>query len=562
MLRSAHVVLAVVIALGAVLARSFDVEGSVFLLAIAVAVWLAGSGLARTNQRLRDEIAERRNVEEKLRRSETLLADGQLLTHTGSWRLQLPDLSLHGSREFYRLLGYESGAPPLSLSGAIRDIVHPDDRPKVERAFERALRDKADFALGMRAVRVDGSILNVEGVARAVVDEAHELVEVIGTMMDVTQRKAAEDEIRKQAKLVDLAHDAIIVRDREDRVTSWNRGAEETYGWPAAEALGRVTHDLLQTTFPIARQTVEAFMRDHGKWEGELSHVRRDGTTVIVASRWSLQRDESGAPVATMEINRDITDRKQAEEALRSAQSDLAHVTRITTLGEVTSSFAHEVNQPLAAIANNTNACLTLLPEGDPALDEVRAALGDILSDANRASAIIERVRVLATKAPSEKMLLRLHDLVNDVVALAANELASRRVTIRTEVGADLPEVWGDRVHLQQVLLNLIVNAMDAMNTTPEQHRLLTIRGREDVHHGASAATISVQDCGRGFSSVQVERLFEAFYSTKPHGMGIGLAISRSIIEQHGGRLWAEANPGPGATFSFTVPARELPGEA
>jgi PAS domain S-box-containing protein len=162
---------------------------------------------------------------------------------------------------------------------------------------------------------VDGSILNVEGVARAVVDESHELVEVIGTMMDVTQRKAAEDEIRKQAKLVDLAHDAIIVRDREDRVTSWNRGAEETYGWPAAEALGRVTHDLLQTTFPIARQTIEAFMRDHGKWAGELSHVRRDGTTVIVASRWSLQRDESGAPVATMEINRDITDRKQAEEA-------------------------------------------------------------------------------------------------------------------------------------------------------------------------------------------------------------------------------------------------------
>ncbi len=183
-LKYAHVVLAFVIALGAVLARSFDVEGSVFLLAIAVAVWLAGRGLARTNQRLRDEIAERRNVEEKLRRSETLLADGQRLTHTGSWRLQLPDLSLHGSREFYRLLGYESGTPTLSLSGAIRDMVHPDDRPKVERAFEHALRDKADFALEMRAVRVDGSILNVEGVARAVVDEAHELVEVIGTMMD------------------------------------------------------------------------------------------------------------------------------------------------------------------------------------------------------------------------------------------------------------------------------------------------------------------------------------------------------------------------------------------
>jgi PAS domain S-box-containing protein len=548
-----------VIALGAVLARSFDVEGSAFLLAIAVGVWLAGSGLARTNQRLRDEIAERRNVEAKLRRSEALLADGQRLTHTGSWRLQLPDLSLHGSREFYRLSATNQ-KPRDVLVRAIRDIVHPDDRRR-SNGPEHALRDKADFALEMRAVRVDGSILNVEGIARAVVDESHQLVEVAGTMMDVTQRKAAEDEIRKQAKLVDLAHDAITVRDREDRVTSWNRGTEETYGWPAAEALGRVTHDLLQTSFPIARQTIEAFMRDHGKWEGELSHVRRDGTTVIVASRWSLQPDESGAPVATMEINRDITDRKQAEEALRSAQSDLAHVTRMTTIGEITTSFAHEVNQPLAAIANNTNACLTLLPDGDPALDEVRAALGDILSDANRASAIIERVRVLATKAPSEKMLLRLHDLVNDVVALAANELASRRVTIRTEVGADLPEVWGDRVQLQQVLLNLIVNAMDAMNTTPEQHRLLTIRGREDVHHGASAATISVQDCGGGFSGVRWSGSSKrSQHQAAWHGDPGWPSVDRSSTARWStGRKPIQVR---GATFSFTVPARELPGEA
>jgi signal transduction histidine kinase len=184
--------------------------------------------------------------------------------------------------------------------------------------------------------------------------------------------------------------------------------------------------------------------------------------------------------------------------------------------------------------------------------------LADIMSDANRASAIIERVRTLATKAPSEKMPLRLHDVVKDVVELTAREFATRRVAIRTEVGPDLPAVWGDRVQLQQVLLNLIVNAMDAMKTMPEQRRLLTIRGREDVQHNARAATISVEDSGSGLSSVQVGRLFEAFYTTKPHGMGIGLAISRSIIEQHGGRLWAEVNPGPGATFSFTVPARDL----
>jgi PAS domain S-box-containing protein len=298
--------LAVAIAFGAVLARSFDVESSLFLFVTAVAVWLGGRGLARSNERLRIEVAERRKVEETLQRSEALLADGERLTHSGSWRLRLSDQSLHVSREFYRLIGYESETPALSLSGAIRDLVHPDDRANVAQTFEHSIRNKTDFELGMRVVRADGSMLSVEGYARAVVDESRGLVELIGTMMDVTQREAAADELRKQAELLNLARDAIIVRDREDRVTFWNRGAEETYGWPAAEALGRVTHDLLQTTFPIARQTIEAFMRDHGKWEGELSHVRRDGTTVIVASRWSLQRDVSGAPVATMEINRDM----------------------------------------------------------------------------------------------------------------------------------------------------------------------------------------------------------------------------------------------------------------
>jgi NO-binding membrane sensor protein with MHYT domain len=249
---------------------------------------------------------------------------------------------------------------------------------------------------------------------------------------------------------------------------------------------------------------------------------------------------------------------QHAEEALRQAQAELAHVTRVTTLGEVTASFAHEVNQPLAAIVNNANACLGLLPSGPQDLDEVRDALCDIVSDAERASAIIQRVRAMATRSPSEKVPLRLEDVVEDVVALAATESAARRVSIRTEVAADLPVVSGDRVELQQVLLNLVVNGMDAMGAVHEQGRLLEIRGRPEVQDGSLAAMISVQDHGIGFNAVQVGRLFEAFYTTKPHGMGMGLAISRSIIEMHGGRLWAEANRGQGATFSFSVPAAVL----
>src|SRR5438876_4637140 len=244
-----------------------------------------------------------------------------------------------------------------------------------------------------------------------------------------------------------------------------------------------------------------------------------------------------------------------AWEALHEVQAQLAHVTRVTTLGEVTASFAHELNQPLAAIVNNANACLGLLPRGRHDLDEVREALGDIVGDAERASAIIERVRGLAKRSPLERVPLRLVDVVDDVVALAAAESAARRVAIRTDVAGGLPLVLGDRVQLQQVLLNLVVNGMDAMSKAEEADRRLEIRGRPETHDGAQAITISVQDRGIGLQAGHTERLFEAFYTTKPHGMGMGLAISRSITEAHGGRLWAESNRGPGATFSFRLPA-------
>jgi PAS domain S-box-containing protein len=283
-----------------------------------------------------------------------------------------------------------------------------------------------------------------------------------------------------------------------------------------------------------------------------------DGSAIYIAASGKPLFDADGRFLGYRGVSSDVTAAvraEQIEKALHETQAELAHVTRVTTLGEVTASFAHEVNQPLAAIVNNANACLGLLPSGPQDLDEVRDALSDIVSDAERASAIIHRVRALATRSPSEKVPLRLEGIVEDVVALATTEAAARRVTIRTEVAADRPVVSGDRVQLQQVLLNLVVNGMDAMGTVHEQRRLLVIRGRADMQNGSLAATISVQDHGIGLGATHMERLFEAFYTTKPHGMGMGLAISRSIIEMHGGRLWAEPNQAPGATFSFSVPA-------
>jgi hypothetical protein len=251
----------------------------------------------------------------------------------------------------------------------------------------------------------------------------------------------------------------------------------------------------------------------------------------------------------------DITERKRAEERVRKSHEQLAHVTRVTALGELAASIAHEVNQPLTAIINNANACLALLSSDTDELDEVCKALSDIVNDADRASAVLARVRGLVKKSPLKKARLHLRDVVSAVLVLVRPEAATRRVTMQAQIPEDLPFTIGDGIRLQQVLLNLVMNGMDAMNSVEEQKRLLLISGRGDVYDGWPAATISVQDLGTGLKAEEMERLFDAFYTTKPQGMGMGLAISRSIVEEHGGRLWVEPNNGPGATFLFTLPA-------
>jgi C4-dicarboxylate-specific signal transduction histidine kinase len=221
----------------------------------------------------------------------------------------------------------------------------------------------------------------------------------------------------------------------------------------------------------------------------------------------------------------------------------------------LTASIAHEVNQPLTAIVNNANACLGLLPDSASQLQEVRNALAEIVDDADRASAVLARVRQLVRKAPYTSTRLNLRDVVAEVLVLARHEVASRHVAILTDLTEDLPSVMGDRVQILQVLLNLVVNGMDAMRATEESRRAVTIGGRTEMRDSQKVATITVRDTGIGLRLGEMDRLFEAFYTTKPEGMGMGLAISRSIIEAHGGRLWAEPNPEAGATFLFSLPA-------
>ena len=246
-----------------------------------------------------------------------------------------------------------------------------------------------------------------------------------------------------------------------------------------------------------------------------------------------------------------LSEQKRAEEALREAQADLAHVTRVTTLGEIAASIAHEVNQPLAAVVANAEACLRWLDRGTPDLDAARRSVEWIIDDAIRAGEVIRRVRALANKSDVEKAPLDINDVVKEVIALVQGELVSHRVSLRMEFANALPVVPADRVELQQVVINLVMNGIEAMQSVTDRPRELLIRSLQDE---TQQVLVSVTDCGVGISAENADRLFNAFFTTKTNGMGMGLSICRSIIEAHGGRLWASANLPHGATFQFTLP--------
>jgi signal transduction histidine kinase len=279
----------------------------------------------------------------------------------------------------------------------------------------------------------------------------------------------------------------------------------------------------------------------------EKEYFQKSGRRVPVlvgAALFEGRRDEGVAFVL------DLTERKRAEEALHQAQAELAHINRVMTMGELASSIAHEVNQPLAALVTNSNAGLRWLAGQPPNLDEARECLRRIMRDGNRAGDLITRLRSLVKKSAPAKAWLDLNDTIQEVLLITNAEARRHQVFVRTELAA-LPPVQGDRVQVQQVILNLVMNGIEAMKEVTDRPRELLIRSRPEE---SSHVLVAVQDRGIGLDEQSLERVFEAFYTTKPEGMGMGLTISRSIIEAHGGRLWPVAHRDYGATFQFTLP--------
>ncbi len=246
-----------------------------------------------------------------------------------------------------------------------------------------------------------------------------------------------------------------------------------------------------------------------------------------------------------------LFERQRAEEALRQAQAELAHVTRVMTLGELTASISHEVNQPIAAIVTNGQICLRLLGLETPRPDDMRATVERIVRDGNRASEVIQRIRALAKRSEPQMVSLDINDVIHEAVLLVRREVLSHGVSLRTELASGLPHVLGDRVQLQQVVINLLINGVEAMAPITDRPHVILIRSQL---HETGQVYVAVQDSGIGIDSKTAEKLFSAFFTTKPSGMGMGLSISNSIIRAHGGRLWASPNPDHGAAFQFTVP--------
>jgi len=310
---------------------------------------------------------------------------------------------------------------------------------------------------------------------------------------------------------------------------------------------------VLERTHPedlaLVERTIHGASQDGKDFDFEHRLLMPDGSVKhlqIAAHAAGKQSDKCEFIGSVM----DITESKRAQEALRQAQAELAHITRITTIGELAASIAHEVNQPLAAIIVNGNGGLRWLADKSPNLDEAREALKRIVRDGNRAGEVITRIRALLKKAAPAKQPMDLNEAIREVIFLTQNAMDKNRVALRLELPPDLPNVFGDRVQLQQVILNLIVNAIDAMGTVEDRVRDLFIRTQR---RGEGEVFVTVRDSGIGLDSASIEQAFTAFHTTKPSGLGMGLSISRSIVENHSGRLWATAHDGPGASFHFTL---------
>jgi PAS domain S-box-containing protein len=442
-----------------------------------------------------------------------------------------------------------------------RQRVHPEDRNRVDESFARVVNERVDSFDEYRVVLPDGTVKHVNSSGHPVLDGNGELIEVVGTATDVTEHKRAEQALREsEAKFRDYAETASDWLWETDPDYKFTLLTENAFGSDPAQRIGTACwdHALDVETEPEKWRLVRATLDAHQSFR-DFVYCTMDGSgaPMYVKASGKPVFDSSGNFRGYRGTGTDVTAivrGQRAEASLRTVQAELAHVSRVMTLGQLTASIAHEVNQPIGSARNNARAALNFLDRSPPDLDEVREALGCIVADADRAGGIIDRIRDQIKKAPPRNARFDLNQAIEEVIRLAQSTITENGVSVQSRLANGMAPVHGDRVQLQQVVLNLILNAVDAMSSGEADGRELLISTDQSE---ATGTLVAVRDSGPGIDPKHLELVFGTFYSTKSGGMGMGLSICRSIIAAHGGRLWATATEPRGALFQFTLPGTE-----
>ena len=507
--------------------------------------------LAAVNEELRTEIVERMRAEEALQRSEDHL---RLVVDTIPQQIASgpPDGSLDFCNAQWRSY---TGLTPEDVQGdGWQRMLHPDDRERVLKAWRESVATGTPYEQEERHRGADGQYRWFLARGVPLRDSEGRIVRWYGTNTDIEDRKHAEDAVRRREDEIRLVIDTLpaLVWSKlpDGSADFFNQRFRQYTGLPLEEGMGTGWMDAFH---PDDRSEFEEEWRTAlakgSPFDMEARLRRADGEYRWVLLRAVPLRDELGCIVKWYGTTTDIEDRKQAEWALQEAHAGLSHVERVTTMGELVATIAHEVNQPISAIVTNANFCLRQLVSVPRNSDKLREAIAEIVNDGTRASAVISRVRALLQKHAPKRVAVDINQIIQDVTVLLRNELVRSRVTLRVDLDTKLPYVSGDPVLLQQVVINLVMNGIEAMASNMRRARQLHIKSTRNH----SEVSVQVKDSGIGFDPQQGEQIFEPFFTTKPEGIGMGLAISRSIVESHGGRLWAESGP-TGALFQFTLP--------